>query len=803
VCESTNTNRDNPVVLLALAVLFLGSGCAALIYEIVWFQLLQQVIGSSVVSLGVLLGTFMAGMCAGSLALPHLISRSRHPLRVFAVIELCLGMLGVAVLIGLPYLQQLYLTGVMRGFPGLLWRGLLCALCLLPPTFLMGATLPAIARWVESTPRGVSWLGYFYAANLVGAVTGCLLAGFYLLRVHDVVVATCVAVIINTGVGIMSFSMANFVAYCGGVQPTRPVKRQQPCGQVVYLVIAISGLCALGAEVVWTRLLSLTLGGTVYTFAIILAMFLIGLGIGSGAGALLARRIARPRRALGVCQLLVVAAVFLAAVGIAKGVPGWSVDVRASSGPWIKFLTDMMRCGVAVIPAALLWGMSFPMALAAVVERGRDPGRLVGQVYAANTIGAIIGALGVSLLVIGWMGTQNAQRLLMGLALVAAGIMYVSFLRSDERRMPGREGGPWSERATQAIGCGVVALALMMIWAVPELPASLVTYGRHRQGLPEPDTMHLTEGVTTSVAVSRASNGARHLHVNGKVVVSTEPYDMRLVRMLAHLPGLLHPEPKSALVVGCGAGVTAGALLEFPSMERIVICEIEPVIPDVASRFFADANRSVLEDPRVEVVHDDARHYISTTQEHFDIITSDPIHPWMKGVASLYTREYFELVQAHLNPGGMVTQWVPLYESDAAVVKSELATFFNVFPSGTVWGSESAGKGHDLILLGTGSPLTVELSRLDTTLGDERFHSVATSMNQVGFESAHDLISTYAGQAADMQGWLDDAVVNRDHNLRLQYLAGLTLDLQQGDRIYREILSRRRDPSWLMVETVQ
>src|SRR4051812_47663816 len=190
------TQRYLPLLLL----LFVGSGCAALIYEIVWFQLIELVIGSSTVSLAVLLGTFMGGMCIGSLLLPKYVKPDQHPLRVYAMLEAGVGVLGLVVLAVVPLVGSIYTATAMGGLFGILWRALLCAICLIPPTILMGATLPAIARWVETTPSGVSWLGFFYGSNIAGAVFGCLLAGFYLLRVHDMTTTTVVAVLINFAV---------------------------------------------------------------------------------------------------------------------------------------------------------------------------------------------------------------------------------------------------------------------------------------------------------------------------------------------------------------------------------------------------------------------------------------------------------------------------------------------------------------------------------------------------------------------------------------------------------------------------
>src|SRR5262245_59838535 len=222
-----------------LLFLFVGSGCSALIYEIVWFQLLQLVIGSSAVSLGVLLGTFMGGMCLGSLLFPRAISAGRHPLRVYALLELGIAVIGLLILFGMPYVDHVYVAGVGHGLGGVLLRGAVCAVCLLPPTLLMGATLPAIARWLKE-PQDVSWLGFFYGGNIAGAVFGCLLAGFYLLRVHDVAVATCAAAAINGAVALIGLLVASATpqtAAAKGAGRERPVAA--PGARWVYVTIAL------------------------------------------------------------------------------------------------------------------------------------------------------------------------------------------------------------------------------------------------------------------------------------------------------------------------------------------------------------------------------------------------------------------------------------------------------------------------------------------------------------------------------------------------------------------------------------
>jgi spermidine synthase len=342
--------------LVPWLLLFAGSGCAALIYEIVWFQLLQLVIGSSAVSLGLLLAAYMGGLCLGSAALPRLVSTRHHPMRVYAFLEFGIAAFGMLALFGVPLIARLYAGAGIAGLSGLILRGAVAAVCLLPPTFLMGASLPAISRWAETTPRGVSWLGLLYSANVAGAVAGCVLAGFYLLRVHDMAFATYTAAAINVGVALLALAVAGRTGNWTGTEALDhgvPVKRT-PAAMFIYAAIAFSGVSALGAEVVWTRLLSLLLGATVYTFSIILAVFLTGLWAGSGAGSFLARRVRDPRLALAGCQILLALAIAWTAFTIAYVLPGWPVDPWLAINPWANFDMDVTRTLRAIFPATLL-----------------------------------------------------------------------------------------------------------------------------------------------------------------------------------------------------------------------------------------------------------------------------------------------------------------------------------------------------------------------------------------------------------------------------------------------------------------
>ena len=666
---------------------------------------------------------------------------------------------------------------------------MVAAFCLVPPTVAMGAALPVVARWVETTRDGrsgassIQWLGVFYAANIAGAVFGSLLAGFYLLRVYDMTVATFVAAGINFVVAVAALRIATLaprIESC--VRPTSPTRSVSLLSLVghtrVDLAIAISGFCALAAEVVWTRLLALLFGATVYTFSIILAVFLVGLGLGSGAISLLAGKIRRPLVALGWCQLLAGVGIAWSAYALMAILPYWAFSTGAMGAVtpdqiWLTFRIDFGRALLAILPAPLLWGASVPLAFAALSHDAEtDPARVVGRVYAANTIGAIAGALGASLLLVGSIGSQHTQQLMIVMSAIA-GVIAIGGLPV----------------LTAAL---VAACALL----VPPLPGILVAYGRHAANWSGKagDIFYVGEGTSSSVAVSRTADGVLNYHNAGKIQASSQPQDMRLQRMLGHLTTLVPPSPRSVLVIGCGAGVTAGAVSLDPQVERVTIAEIEPLVPRAAAEYFSSVNANVIRNPKVRVQIDDARHFLLTTKETFDAITSDPLDPWVKGAATLYTKEFFELAKSHLNPGGAMTLFVQLYESSPDTIRSELATFFDAFPNGTIWGNTYQGVTADTVLLGSVDPIAINLDAIAWRIGQPAYAPVRLSLGEIGFFSVEELFGSYGGRAPELAGWLRGASINRDRNLRLQYLAGLGFNLHAGDRIYADILKYRTFP---------
>ncbi len=756
--------------LLPVLLLFAGSGCAALIYEVIWYQQLQLVLGSTTTSLAILLATFMGGLCLGSLAMPRFPGTGWHPLKTFAAIEGAIALCGLLVKFGLPVVTRAYFSGA-----GI---GLLAALTMLPATFFMGASFPAIVRWAEGNPRFAAHWALLYGSNTAGAVAGCLAAGFYLLPRFNMAMAAWVAAGINVSVAGVSLLLARG----GAVQDVRGTPALAAGKWPVYVTIGLSGFCALGAEVIWTRLLSILLLGTVYIFSIVLAVFLMGLAIGGALSSRLIKRGLNAGFGLGLCQTLLIAGIAWTAFLTMGVLPGWTAYLATIADPWKTFETDLAFCAVAIFPSAVLWGASFPLACAAAIwETGEDPASVTGSVYAANTLGAIAGALIVSLLLIPGIGSQQSQRLLLLVSAAGAFLMY--FQPGFQRKLAMR----------LAVS---TALMLCLAAAIPPVSGDVIAYGRYYANQAgRSELLWMKEGRNSSVAYTKWPNGTVYVNVNGHVEATSEDYDMKLQRMVGHLPALVHGHAKSVLGIGFGAGVSAGTFTRYPSVEHITVCEIEPLIPPHSNRFFGPQNYNVYEDPRTRIIFDDARHYLMTTKDKYDIIASDPLDVFIKGTAALYTAEYFQAVKKRLNPGGYFSLYVPLYETDEPTIRSELETFFQVFPNATVWSNTREGQGYDLVLMGQDAPFQVNLDDLQTRLDGTEYGKVRASLRETGMLSVADLFGTYLGGAENLRQWTSGAQINSDADLRLSYLAGWGINAAMANDHYLKMLYYRQDPS--------
>jgi spermidine synthase len=768
--EATAARPPRLAARLTVVAAFAASGCAALIYQVVWFHQLTLAIGASAPSLGVLLAIFLGGLGLGS-ALSHRLDGPR-PLARYAWLELGIGLLGGATLVVLPLLGGLYVAGAADGAAGLALRALIASFALLPATTLMGATLPIAAAWFRGGAARMRWTGYCYAANTAGAVAGSVLTGFYLLRAYDVVIATGLAVALN----VVAAAAAAWLArrYDASAElPARRPRAARPVPRPLYLVTALSGFAALIAEVVWTRHLSLLIGGTVYTYSLIVAVFLLGLAGGAGIGAAIGRRGDCARMLVAVQALLAVALV-AGAAAMAGSLPYWPLDVTVPTPPAVQLALDLVRIALVVLPTAVLAGASLPLVLAAAAGSTPSAARIVGGLYAANTLGAIAAALLTTFVLVPLLGSDRA----LGVAVFSSAVAAAVLLYAAD--------GALGRRALAAGTTVAVAVALAL--TVRALPPGLVAYGRY---LPTRgagvDVVWTGEGLTASVAVTREPSGVLAYHNAGKTQASTYPQDMRLQRMLGHLATLLVAEPRSVLVIGLGTGTTAGAVALDPGVQRLVVAEIEPLVSHVATEFFRDVNFDVLRDPRVALEIDDGRHWLAVTSEKFDAITSDPLDPWVKGAAALYTREFWELIRERLNDGGVVTAFVQLYESTSDAVRSQLATFLDVFPDGLVFANSVEGRGYDLVLVGRLGDEPIDLDRLERRLDRSDHARIARSLREVGLDSGLDLVSTFTAQGKDLAGALASAERTTDRNLRLQYLAGFGLNATDASATYDEI----------------
>lgn len=783
---------SNRSLHLILCLMFVASGCAALIYEVVWFQQLGLSLGASAISLAIVLTSFMGGMCLGSLLLPRLVSRKSHPLAVYARLEFLLGICGAVILWSLPAIGSLYWSLGFSGTVDIALRAGVALLVLLPPTMLMGATLPAMSRAFEASAVGMSWLGRFYSANTLGAVLGCLASGLYLLRLYDVSVATTVAVSLNFGVALVAFCVQGWLPYEAAATPVETTShRLDARGRVVAIAIGLSGLTALGSEVVWTRLLALLFGPTTYTFSLILAVFLFGLAVGSRVGAELARRMSSPALALAVNQVLLALAIPFAGFMIINVLPFWMSGDRDTISLTRKMYEDIGRAAAAILPATLLWGASFPLAIAAATRDKRDNASLVGQMYAANTLGAVLGAIGVSLVAVPQLGSRFAMQTVTFLAgcsglFLLAVVAYETWMAVPSTASP-RPAGQKQLAFAALLSLIVCPFATSL---VPKIPDGLLAWGRVVSEWPVRKYVYVAEGMDSAIVISDREDGMRAFHVAGKVEASTLVSDMRTQRLLGHLPAMVHGNPKRILVICCGSGMTAGAALLHPGVEKLTLCEIEHQVTVAARKFFSVPNHGALDDPRLEIVIDDGRHFLATTKEKFDIISTDPIHPWVRGAASLYTEEFYRLCKEHLNPGGVVTQWVPLYESSEAAVKSELATLMKVFPHAALYSGQGQDVGYDVVAIGM-----LDESRLDPahlTRAMLTTPEIRDSLGEVGYDYPNAMQDLFVAYGSELQDWLKDAQVNRDSNLRLQYLAGMTQAPESEQKILTAIRACRR-----------
>lgn len=765
-----------------LALYFL-SGVAGLLYQVAWSRLLALHMGHTLAAVSTVLAAFMGGLAVGA-ALAGRWTPDLSPvaaLRTYAWLELAVGSVALLLAPALHALDPLLARAYADGDGGL-WFGFVRAatslLLVSIPAAVMGATFPAAVRWfagaaADAAPRA----GVLYAVNTLGAASGAAMTGFILIPALGLTRTTLVGVVLNVAVAAAAFRLArgapdleNMTAEAGGAKAAlaaagrqvrtraRVLRRAPPAPLwLAAAALAVSGFVALVLEVTWTRTLALVLGPTTHAFSLMLTVFIAGLGGGALLGARLARRVPRPLAALGVA-LLAAAAGALLVTALVDGVPLTvaSLGTDGSASYARVLLAEACLVAALLLPAAASLGAAFPLALSAAVPLAGRVSRDASAIYAANTAGAIAGSLAAGFILIPALGLQRTALLAATLASVA-GLAVLLTARPS--------------RAAILVGAAAAAVTGVGGWLLPGWNLAMMSGGAYKysrqsdrgdlqSGLEAGRLVYYKEGASGAVSV-RVVAGATSLAIDGKVDAS-DAGDMLTQSLLAHIPLLLHPQPRHVAIIGLGSGVTLGAALRHP-IERADTIEISPEVVD-ASSWFAHVNGRPLDDPRSRLIVGDGRTHLLRGTRRYDVIISEPSNPWMAGLATLFTREFFQAARARLAPGGLFCQWAHTYDISDADLRSIVATFASVFPDGTVW----LVGDSDILLIGGAAavdPWPAEMHRAWQRPG------VAADLARAGVRDPFSLLSLFGGTGDLLKAYGAPARIQTDDHMPLEFSA--------------------------------
>jgi spermidine synthase len=762
---------------LVFAGLFLLSGACALTYQVVWSRLLAQIFGVTAFAVSTVLVSFMGGMALGAYLLGSRVDRSARPLRVFALLEAGIG----AYALVLPLL--LAAAGLLydRLFPMLpdsfllksSIRFVMSLTLLLIPTVLMGGTLPALGRGLLRRKDRVGLaVGLLYFVNTLGAALGCFLAGFWLLPHLGLSRTTWLAVFFNFAVATTAFLLDRQGAPPG--PDAEPGERARGDEQTAALTTPASwplwvafgsGLAALAFEVVWFRVLVLVFGSTVYSFSAMLSVFLLGIAIGSAVFGPWSDRARVPVRLLALTQAGVAVSALAGSLAV-NHIPLLFLGLIRDLGVTYQgmTLTKMTLSFLTVFPPALAFGGTFPIVVRLASAAGRGTGTSIGRVYTWNTAGAILGAFATGFVLLPTVGTEITLKLVIAVAIALA---FGSLLAE-----PGRLNTRWAVPA----GCGIVALVVVLVLA-PAWDRTLLGAGIYV----EPRTFidgagnvsvsgvvadyHLTtytEGYNETI-ISFESPIGKFIAVNGSPTASDQFEDMLTQRMLGHLPMLFHQGPvKTACVVGLGAGVSAGAIAVH-DIEKLTAIELEKGVL-VASRFFADYNDRVLDNPRLDLRIDDGKNFFRLSRARFDVIESHPNIPSLTGSGALFSKDFLELCKAHLAPGGIMCHWTPLWRTRPEDWKTAVGTFVDVFPYVRVF-----NVGITTVLLGRMEPFPhVDVAELRARYARD---DVERSLREVGVRGPLEALSSYQLDETEARRMTAGAIRTSDDRPQIEFSA--------------------------------
>jgi len=698
----------------AYSLLFFFSGATGLVYELLWVRILYQAFGSTIQSITTVVAAYMGGLGLGAWLLGRKADRHERPAALYGWLEIAIGVFGLASPFVLSLAHRVYIgtagTLALGGVASVTLRFGLAALVLLVPTTLMGGTLPALTKGFMGVERDrlQTSLGRLYALNTLGAVVGTALAGFFLIERVGIRPSLYATAALNLTLGAAALALARPL----DPSPAPPSPTARPpdrTRRVALALLAVTAFASLLDEIAWTRVLVMVVGGSTYAFTLVLLVFLLGIGLGS---AIVARR--SPARPPPVADAALAqgitgagAALLLAFFG---ALPLYVISVFQHPGFGATERLGLLglAVGAVVLIPAVGMGLSFPLLADLAAPRDAARGADVGAAYALNTLGSIAGAVLTGFVLVVTLGTETTLRLglvingvaaLVLAALAARGVAEGSAEHRALRLRVLAAGGLGSIALGAAVGAAgwssrLIDLGPTIYARDPMSPAARQAFLAHRGAR----QLAFHEGWNATVSVWEGISG-RTLRVNGKVDASDQG-DMDTQIMLGLAPAAARPEPTSALVIGFGSGVTTRVLADVPGMRRVRVVEIEPAVLSV-SGLFAGVNDSVLARPAVSAVADDARSALQLRRDLFDVIVSEPSNPWVAGVATLYTPEFFQIVRSRLVDGGVFSQWVQLYQLPLPIVAGIVRNVRAVFPHVEVWFSSSL----DLMILASDRPL--------------------------------------------------------------------------------------------------
>ena len=774
--------------LSLIGVCFVLSGATSLIYEVLWARMLGLVFGATTLAISTVLAAFMGGLALGSVLAGRYAARIKRPIRAYGLIEIGIALYALAVPFLFSWVDNIYAFIWQQLQPGpfafSMWRFALSSLMLLVPTTLMGATLPVLSAALVRSPGFKSTsVTRLYTRNLVGAICGTIAAGFFLLPTIGVRATIYAAAAINILIGIVTIFADRVIDASDPERPTganleeewlseseqaRIANDRASAGPRFWLFCAfVSGFVAISTQVAWTRVLSMVIGSSTYAFTIVVSMFLVGLS--AGAYLIGRKRYSENLRSTILRLELVMAGSLYLSLMVVNVTPELLVSsgLRLNVGSWRGLLLlQIITAALLILLPAFLIGTVMPVVLI-WASRGQSSSsvQLVGRSYAVNTLGAIAGAFCAGFILIPLTSTKDTILFAAALCLLVAGLAYTPESRNGDQKLP------------RGVGLGVATILIVLLFVLaPTMNLENLSMGAYdsliralanrdgltsdsRPGPQNPQLLMYREGPTATVSV-RKDWGITSLAINGRTNAS-DSEDMPTQVMVGQFPLLLAPNIKNGMLVGFASGVSAGAMLQSP-LGALDCVELEPATVD-AARYFEHANNRPLTDPRFRLIIDDARTYLRVTKTRYDMIVSEPSHPWVPGVANLFTREFFELGLAALADGGVFVQWVQIYQLSTESLRSVLATFQKVFPHVIVFRVGGETRGKDLILVGSKVP--VRLDRISERMQDPR---TAVELARVGLMNDTDVKSWYVCDENQLAPAVAGAVINTDDNMHVE-----------------------------------